>query len=94
MGRPRKNFQEKDKFHALEDEFKSAIMQSDETEIRVRISQVALNQAELDAAQKDDQDLAEKAEAYKTAAEVYREGRKVNKLKIQFCKQVLDSKGT
>lgn len=83
----------KDPYSDLQDDFKDAVAQSSREEIEKRISDVALYDVELRKQKKEDQDLKEKAEAYKEASAIYREGFKSNKLKIEFCKRVLDDKG-
>lgn len=87
-GRPKK-----DKFDILDAEFKNAVAGMDEVAIRKKISEIALNQVALLIAKENDQDLAEKKEAYSVAGEVYREGSKMNKVSIEFCRQVLSDKG-
>ncbi len=89
MARPKK-----DKWADMPEEFKVDIEEMDETAIRSRIAQVALNQAELMAAKILDDDLTSKREAAKEAGAVYREGTKLNKLKIEYCKEVLDGRGS
>jgi hypothetical protein len=83
----------KDPFEALNSDFKDAVAVMPEAEIRNRISEVAIANEELRKAKKDDQDLEEKREALKYANEPYREGEKLNRLKIQFCKRVLEDRG-
>lgn len=87
-GRPRK-----DKFADLDDEFKDAIAQSSPEDIKKRVAKIALDNEELLRAKEDDEDLAEKLEIAKDAGAVYREGVKANRLRIQFCKRVLEDKG-
>jgi hypothetical protein len=85
--------QKKDPFADLDAEFKEAIPTLTAEEIRDRIAQVALNQESLMAAKKDDEDLAECREQLREASAVYRDGTKMNKLRIAYCKQVLDDMG-
>lgn len=91
MGRPRKD--KKSKFDDLPEEFKSAMESSNCDEIRLKVCQVSLDQVELNLAKELDQDLAEKAEAYKEAGAMYREGSAMNKLKIAYMKEMLEAKG-
>lgn len=83
----------KDPFEALPDEFRDAIANLSREDIRSRIAQVALDQAELMEAKVKDVDFESAREAAKEAGAVYREGTKMNKLKIEFAKRVLDDKG-
>ena len=88
MARPKK-----DKWADLPEEFAEEVQGETEGGIRLRIAQVALNQAELMAAKADDDDLKSAKLAASDAGAIYSEGTKLNKLKIEFCKQVLDSRG-
>ena len=83
----------KDRFADLDDDFKDAILQGSEVEVRQAASKVALDQEELMAAKEEDQDLKEKMSAASTASAVYREGKKANKLRIKYIRSVLQSRG-
>jgi hypothetical protein len=83
----------KDKFKALDSEFKDTIANMSEEEIRATVAKVGLNQVELMKAKEDDQDLAEKKFAASEAGAIYRDGTKFNKLRIEFCHQVLGDRG-
>lgn len=83
----------KDPFEGLDKEFRSAIEGSDETQIRSKIAEVAIAQAQLMDLKEEDMDLAEKQVLVKDAAEQYTDGTKQNKLKIKFAKQMLESRG-
>lgn len=83
----------KDHFAELDSDFKTDITNCNEEEIRKRIASIALNQVALTSAMKEDQDLAERKLAAKEAGLVYKEGTKANKLRIEFCKQVLEDMG-
>lgn len=85
--------EKKDPFIDVPEEFKDAIVGMSVEEIKRRIAQVALDQVELMKAKKEDGDLLEKKEAYKEAGQGYREGTKLNRVKIEFCKQIIDNKG-
>jgi hypothetical protein len=87
------NKAEKDPFVLVPEEFKDAVEGMDVVEIKQRIAQVSIDQVELMNAKKQDQDLEEKKELYKEAGLVYREGSKLNRVKIEFCKAMIDSKG-
>lgn len=91
MGRPKKG--PKDPFESLNSDFKDAVAQSSREEIQHRIAEVAIYDADLRKKKKEDGHLKECAEAYKDASEIYREGFKSNKLKIEFMKRVLEDKG-
>jgi len=93
MGRRSASAGKKDPFEALDKEFKDAIEGMDETAIRARIAEVAIGQQQLMDAKENDLDLAEKAALAKEAGAIYSEGTKVNKLKIRFAKQMLESRG-
>lgn len=84
---------EKDPFVDVPEEFKDAVAGMNVVEIKQRIAQVALDQVGLMRAKKEDGDLLEKREAYKEAGAGYREGTKLNRVKIEYCKQMIDNKG-
>ena len=84
---------EKDPFEGVPEEFKDAVAGMTVEEIKKRVAQVALDQVELMKAKVADQDLTEKREIYKEAGALYREGTKLNKTKIEYCKMMIDSKG-
>jgi hypothetical protein len=83
----------KDKFKDLDGEFKDTVASMSEEEIRATIAKVSLNQVELINAKALDQDLIQKRAAASDAGAIYREGTKQNKLRIEFCHQVLGDKG-
>jgi len=82
-----------DKFDALPAEFRDSLAAMNRKDIRERIAQIALDQQELMDAKEKDHDLLKAKEQAKEAGEIYREGTKMNKLKIAFAKRVLDDKG-
>ncbi len=84
---------EKDPFEGVPEEFRDAIAGMSVEEIKQRIATVALDQVELMKAKKEDQDLFEKKELAKEAGALYREGTKLNKTKIEYCKMMIDNKG-
>jgi len=90
MAKMKKN---KDPYKDLPPEFKEAIPSMDVVDIRKTVAKVALDQAELNIAQKADQDLADKKEIAKEAGAVYKESAKLNKLKISYCRSILENKG-
>lgn len=83
----------KDPFEALSEDFRNTIAALSREDIRARIAQVALDQAELMEAKDKDIDFQNAKEQAREAGAVYREGTKMNKLKIEFAKRVLDDKG-
>lgn len=92
MGRKKKT-QKKDQFEDLSEEFKTQIVNSSREDIEHHLASVALQHMELKQAQKDDGDLAEKKAAYKAANEMYVEGFKTHKMKLEFMRRVLNDKG-
>lgn len=84
---------DKEPFSELPEEFREAVESMNVEEIKQRIAIVALDQVELMKAKKEDQDLFEKKEVYKEAGALYREGSKLNKSKIEYCKVMIDNKG-
>lgn len=87
------NYKKKNPFDAIEDTWRDGIVAMDEKDIRNAIATTALAQAELMAAKLEDEDLKEKKEAVKEASAIYREGTKINKLKIAFAHQILADRG-
>lgn len=92
MGR-KKSFKKKDKFEDLPDDFKEAVLQSSTDEIRKRVSEVAILDCEMRAQLKSDPDVQQAKDALKDLMEPYREDLKSYRLRIEFCKRVLDDKG-
>ncbi len=91
---PKRKFGEKkDPFDALEEEWKDAIARMEESGIRDRIATTALDQATLMGAKDTDIDFQKARETAKEAGAVYRDGTKINKLKIAFAKRVLEDRG-
>lgn len=84
---------EKDPFALVPEEFKEAVVGMNVDEINARIAQVAKDQVDLMKAKKEDQDLEEKKNIFREAGAVYREGSKLNRVKIEYCKAMLESKG-
>ena len=85
--------EKKDQFEDLDADFKAAIESMSPVEIKVKVAEIALEHSRLMKAKKEDGDLKEKQEAYKEASAVYREGVKFSKLRIDYCKAILDNKG-
>jgi hypothetical protein len=93
MPRQKKPKADKDPFANLDEDFKDAILQGTEESVRSAASKVALDQEELMAAKENDQDLKEAMAAASVAGSVYRDGTKMNKLRIKFIRSVLKSRG-
>lgn len=83
----------KDKFSDLPDEFKDAVHGASREEIDHRIAEIAKSTEELLMSQERDVDYQDKKAAFKEAGAIYRDGKKANRLKIQYCLQVLGDKG-
>jgi len=83
----------KDPFASLDPDFKDNIARMSEEQIRGTIAKVSLNQVELLQAKDADLDLAQKREAAKDAGAIYREGTKMNKLRVLFCHRALGDAG-
>lgn len=88
MGRKKKN-----EYDDLDSDFKSLVENMKDEEIRSKIAEVAMNQVELMKAKTADQDLAEKKTAAKMAGEMYRDGSKMNRLRIEYARQILENRG-
>lgn len=87
---PRKK---KDQFADLPEDFKTLIEGGDAAVCKSKLAEVGLAQNTLDEAKKNDQDLAEKAESFREAGSVYRDGSKMNKLKTKYIAQRLKDLG-
>lgn len=83
----------KSNFEELDDDFKTMIDSASEDEIRKKISDVALNEAQNQENKKQDQDLKEKKEAVKMASEQYKDATKANKLRIGYARSILEARG-
>jgi len=83
----------KDKFRNLDADWKDKVSTMDATEIDGALAQIAKDGEALEQAQEADQDLAAKKEAAKDAGQVYREGKKENRLKTRFLMRVLSDQG-
>lgn len=83
----------KDKWAKLPEEFKEQANTFTEEDLRKLVAKIGLDQNALMLAKKQDVDLASKAEEYKEAGKMYREGTALNKLKIAYIHAMLNSKG-
>jgi hypothetical protein len=83
----------KDKFEDLDSDFKDGTAAMDSSDLRQKISEIALNSLAFEKAKKEDQDLAQKKEQAKFAAAPYNEAKKANSLKILWIRNILDGRG-
>lgn len=83
----------KDPFEIIGREYIDAVTAMDEKQIRDRIASVSLDQVALMEARDQDLDLQKAVEQAREAGATYREGTKINKLKIAFAKRVLEDRG-
>lgn len=81
-----------DPWGALDEEFKENAEHMDEGELRDKIAQVTLNQAALEEAKLEDTDYESKRNAFQNAGAVYREGKKMNGLRLKFLRSMLEAK--
>ncbi len=81
-------------FEDLPEEFKDLVDGlKDEKDVRDLVAKITLDQAALMEAKANDADLESKREAARVAGAIYREGTKLNSLKVKFCRQVLGDRG-
>lgn len=92
MARP-KGSKNKVAFDDLSEEFKTAIAQSSREEVKNRIAEIAMAESNNQTMKAADQDLADKKEQVKLAAEGYVGKTKDHKLKIAYMMQVIGDKG-
>jgi hypothetical protein len=78
------NAKPKDPFAALSPEFKDAIRGMSSAEIRERVAQIAIDQANLMKAKKTDKDLAERKLEAEKVGEKYKDGSQLNGLKLKL----------
>lgn len=83
----------KNPFDALPEDFKDAVTSASLDQLKVKLSEVTKSDEQNISAAKADQDLQEKKEALKNAAEGYREVAKTNKLKKKFIIQSMSDSG-
>lgn len=89
----RKMRKKKNQFDDLPPEFVDSVNAMSTEEIRDRVATIALQQAELMAARDLDEDLQMAKATAREAGAIYRDGTKMNKTKIEFCKQILGARG-
>jgi hypothetical protein len=83
----------KDKFKDLDKEVQDKVASMDTDSIKTFIVQTVDAQSELMAAREKDLDWLSKKEELATANEVYKDGTKGNKLKVEFALRVLADRG-
>lgn len=83
---------ELEKLETLPEDWRLEVERMDPAQIKTTLAEVTLNERENQNNKKLDQDLAEKKEAYATAAAGYKEATKANKLRITFLLKTLESK--
>jgi hypothetical protein len=83
----------KDKFAELAPEFKDAVEGATDEDILSKLGEVAKSEELNQRMMSEDEDLAEKKEAAKFAAESYSETTKANKLKRAYLYNVLKARG-
>jgi len=84
----------KDRFEDLDDGFKSEVQSMKVPEINNRIAEWAKLVEATGTTMKADEDLAQKRESAKLAAEPYRQDIKMAKLRIAYAMQVLGDRGS
>lgn len=77
----------------LAPEWKQALEDASDEEVKVKVSVVALNEQDNQNLKDADEDLASAKEAVKVASEQYVSATKVNKAKIKYAKYLLESRG-
>jgi len=80
-------------FENLSQDFRDTVDAQTRDDIKRTICQVTLDQLELMEAQALDEDYQNLKEQAREAGAIYREGTKMNSLKIKYAKQVLEGKG-
>lgn len=90
MARGRKK---KEQFADLDSDYRTLIDNMKDSEVRDKIAEVAMNQVELMKNKNEDQHLKEVQETAKEAGSQYREGTKMNRLRIEYARHVLEGRG-
>lgn len=80
------------KFRKLGDDFKDAIEQSSVDEIKKRIVDLAILEVETKEQFKADPDVEQAKDAYDNVASPYRDSLKETRLKIEWCKRMIERK--
>lgn len=87
-GRPKKS-----PFADLDQDFKDVVANYKDEEIRAKLCEVAINEHENREAKRLDLDLQQKKEIAALAGEIYRESTKMNKLRTEYCYDILAARG-
>jgi hypothetical protein len=88
-----KKYKKKDRFADLDEAFKSEVESMKVGEINAKIAEWAKTAEDQTTLMKADDDLAQKRETVKLAAEPYREAIKGARLRIAFSMRVLSDRG-
>lgn len=83
----------KDPYAEVPQEFRDTMMAADDKTINEKIAEIAKNNAALQEAKDQDQDLKDKKAAASEAGAVYREGAKACKQKIKYLRDILAGRG-
>lgn len=90
---PQKKLAKKNPFDAISEDWRAALESASETEVRAKISETALAEEENQDLKDQDQDLAAAKEQAKEAGAQYADATKINRLKIRYARQLLQSRG-
>ena len=90
MARGRKK---KEQFADLDSDYQVLIQNMKDGEVRNKIAEVAMNQVELMKMKKEDQHLKEVQNTAKEAGAQYRDGSKMNRLRIEYARFILEGRG-
>lgn len=89
----RKSFKSKDPWAGLSGEFRGSVDAADDDKVREAISKAAMELVAMKEAKGLDVDLKAKQDEAREAGKVYAEVDKTCKLKIKYCRQILESRG-
>jgi outer membrane receptor for ferric coprogen and ferric-rhodotorulic acid len=81
------------RFKNIDEDWRQEQMGATTEELFSRITKVAMSDFQLGMAQKFDEDLSKLKEQVKVASEPYTEGKKANKIRMEFLIQVLEDRG-
>jgi hypothetical protein len=83
----------KDPYAEVPQEFRDSMMKADDKVINEKIAEIAKNNAALQEAKDQDEDLKDKKRTANEAGAVYREGAKACKQKIKYLRDILAGRG-
>lgn len=83
----------KSPFADLDTDYKTLIEGAKDEEIRAKISEVALNESDNLENKKKDVQLEEAKQAAKDAGQQYADATKMNRLRINYAKTILEARG-